>query len=92
MKQTLRDYEEEVVQLSKEGNNSEVIKNHLKEKYNFDALSTSIRRFLKVRGVSATQLQNKNTFEKELESSNFKMPENWSYGWKLVYLLGIQQG
>jgi len=31
MKQTLKDYEEEVVQLSKQGNSSEVIKKHLKE-------------------------------------------------------------
>ena len=81
MKQTLKDYEEEVVQLSKEGNNSQVIKKHLKEKYNFDASSNNIRRFLRIRGVSATQLQGRNTFEKELESSNFQMPENWSYGW-----------
>ena len=81
MRQTLKDYEEEVVQLSKDGNNSEVIKKHLKAKYNFDVLSNNIRKFLGLRGVSATQLQGKNTFEKELENSNFQMPENWAYGW-----------
>ena len=78
MRKTLRDFEEIVLKLNKEGRNSLVIADYLLEEYGHKANPRKVRAFLQRRGVNKEAL---NTFEKKLEENNFTTPENFEYGW-----------
>ena len=76
-KQTLRDFESEIIELREKGYGSRKIAEELKEKHGYETGSSNVRRFLRRRGIGGAP----NTFEQKLEENNFQMPQNWGAGW-----------